>query len=342
MKKLNFGIIGMGVGAYHGVHIMTNPQTELLAVCDIDEDKLDHPRHEGFEIPIKTTDYMELINNPEIDVIDVSSPDHFHREHVIAALEAGKHVFCEKPLALSLEDCKEIIKTEDKSSGKFFIGQVCRYAPGFVMAKKILEKREIGDLFFVESEYAHDYSKMKPESWRRDPKVMRSPFLGGACHAVDLMRWMAGDPVKVYALANQKCLPDWPKVMDATIAIYDFPDDVMGKVFCSVGCKRPYTMRTVIYGTKGTIVCDNMSSNIRIYASKWLPGQDNDIETGFTEVPVNVSSHNFASEIKDFIDKIGKNEDIELNAREGAKTVAVCIATDNAARTKTPQEVEYI
>ena len=285
---------------------------------------------------------MELINNPDIDIIDVSSPDHFHKEHVIVALNAGKHVFCEKPLALNLNDCHEVIVAEKKAKGKFFIGQVCRYAPGFVTAKRLIEEGVIGELFFVESEYAHNYSRMKPKSWRRDPKIMRSPFLGGACHAVDLLRWMAGDPVDVYALANQKCLTDWPQVMDATIAIYSFPDNVMGKVFCSIGCKRPYTRRTVLYGTQGTIVCDNTSSNIKVYAARWLPHEKNEAETGFIDISVSPSSHNFASEINDFIKAINENKVIELSASVGAKTVAVCLATDKAAKTKIPQMIEYI
>jgi len=98
-----------------------------------------------------------LINIKDIEIISVASPDFFHREHSVSALLSGKNVLCEKPLALNLEDCIEIIKAVKKSGKKFMIGQVCRFAPGFVLTKEIIESGEIGELFFVESEYAHDY-----------------------------------------------------------------------------------------------------------------------------------------------------------------------------------------
>jgi predicted dehydrogenase len=91
---------------------------------------------------------------------------------------------------------------------------------------------------------------MEATSWRRDPKIMRYGFVGGGCHAVDLIRWIAGNPSEVSAYGNQKYLTDWPPILDAIMAIYRLPNDTIGKVFCSIGCKRPYTMRTVIYGTK--------------------------------------------------------------------------------------------
>jgi predicted dehydrogenase len=324
--KMKVGIIGLRMGKSHFIAYLQNPNTEVYGICDTDEETLKKIKDE-FKIPFATTDYRELINIKDIEIISVASPDFFHREHSVSALLSGKNVLCEKPLALNLEDCIEIIKAVKKSGKKFMIGQVCRFAPGFVLTKEIIESGEIGELFFVESEYAHDYRVAEGVGkWRKDPR--REPFIGGGCHAVDLLRWIAGDPVEVFAYSNHKCLTDWP-VNDATIAIYKFENEVMGKVFCSIGCIRPYTMRSVFYGTKGTIISDNTSDHILLCSKRYFKEKTN---YNFAKIPVSISSHNISAEVNYFVEKILKNEDIDMNEIEGTKTVASCLGAIISAR----------
>ena len=110
---------------------------------------------------------------------------------------------CEKPMTLSMDEAKAIIAEVEKGKAKFMIGQVCRYAPAFVLAKKLISEGMIGDLYFVESEYAHDYGVAPgANNWRVDPR--REPMIGGGCHAVDLLRWIAGDPEEVMAYGVHK------------------------------------------------------------------------------------------------------------------------------------------
>ena len=347
-KRFNVGVIGLVVGQSYADCLVDHKYARLTAVCDINEPLMVACEEKtGVEIPLKTANYLELVNSPDVDVVVVATPDHLHREQIVAAMKAGKHVLSEKPLALTIEDCRVILETEAVSPGKFYMGQVCRHAPGFLKAKMLIDTGLIGELFFVESEYAHDYSYMdaaNPNHWRKDPKVMRYPFLGGACHAVDLLRWVAGDPSQVSAYGNQKCLTDWPDVMDTTIAIYRFPNDVIGKVFCSVGCKRPYTMRTLFYGTKGTIVCDNKSSAIQVSCSDWTPQNENirHDEWGFTAVRVEPISHNFKSEVDAFLSCILNDKDVDLTAYEGYKTVAACLAAVESAKSLKPVEIDYM
>lgn len=350
-EKLRFGIVGLSVGGNYIENLRNNRRAELVAVCDLDDSLLAAPKVMGLPNSnvlsgldvYKTKNYKDILNGCDLDVVVVATPDHLHRDHVVQALKMGKHVLCEKPLALSLDDCAAIIAAQAVSKGKLMVGQVCKFAPAFVKAKEFVDKGLIGELFFVESEYAHDYRHFSdPNHWRRDPKLMRYPFLGGACHAVDLLRWVAGDPKEVSAYGNQKCLTDWPPVMDATIAIYKFPKDIIGKVFCSIGCKRPYTMRTVFYGTEGTIICDNTSPSIKIYADSFLPEKFASDQVGFTEIEVPVCSHNFAAETEAFIDSIVNDQPVELNGSEGAKTVAVCVATVQSAQQNKPVKISYL
>ena len=128
------------------------------------------------------------------------------------------------------------------------------------------------------------------------------------------------------AVSNHKCLADWP-VNDATIAILTFPNNIIGKVMCSIGCTRPYTMRSVFYGTAGTIICDNTSPDLKICSRK-LMGDKLD----WTTIPVNIANHNVTGEIADFVECIMQNRPVKTNVYEGAKTVATAMAAVESAK----------
>ena len=159
----------------------------------------------------------------------------------------------------------------------------------------------------------------------------RHGFIGGGCHAVDLLRWIAGDPTEVFAYANHKCLTDWP-ADDCAVALYQFPNNVSGKVFVSIGCMRNYTMRSVFYGTKGTIICDNTSPTITLFEAG-LP--DADGKRSYTipqELPVEINNHNITAEIAAFIDALIAGGEMPVTSMAGARTVAVCCATVEASQ----------
>jgi predicted dehydrogenase len=128
---------------------------------------------------------------------------------------------------------------------------------------------------------------------------------------------------------------DWP-VDDCTIAVFKFKNKVIGKVFCSIGCIRPYTMRSILYGTKGTIICDNSSSFIQI-SSKNLSTKKH---PPFEKIPVNIASHDILAEVNEFVDCIIKDKSPVINAEEGAKTVSVCVSVVKSAKEGKPIKVE--
>ncbi|MCC6445115.1 MAG: Gfo/Idh/MocA family oxidoreductase [Armatimonadetes bacterium] len=330
MSVLGAGVIGMGMGASHVEAFSNHPSTEVRGVCDVN---LDRARAVAgrYNIGLATGDYRELLRRDDIHIISVSTPDMFHEEQAVAALEAGKDVLCEKPMALHIEECERMIAAADRTGRRLMIGQVCRYTPGFMLAKRLIDRGDIGELFFAESEYAHDYAGLT--GWRSDPKIMREPFIGGACHAVDLVRWIAGDMEEVFAYANRRVLTDWP-VDDCTIATFKFLSGAVGKVFCSIGCKRPYTMRSVFYGTKGTIITDNTSPAIDLCATG-LP----ETAGGFIKLPVNINSHNVTSEVAELVSAILENRPVNTDGREGARTVAACRAAVESAATGKPVKV---
>lgn len=331
-KKLVVANIGMKFGMSH-VEGAMDYGAEIAAICDCDEENLRFAG-ERYGIPEEKrfTDYMDIVNNKEINVVTVAIPDQQHKKVSCDLLRAGKNVLCEKPLALTREDLEEIIKTADESGAKFMVGQICRFTPAFEKAKEIIESGTIGEVYFAESEYAHDYMKLC-DTWRADPD--RHGVIGGGCHAIDLLRWLVGDPKEVFAYGMHKLLPQ-VEYDDATIAVMKFDDNVAGKVFVSTGCKRDYTMRTVIYGTKGTLICDNTSPTMTLFVTD---------EDGVTKEPqiidITVNNHNAAKEFDVFADAIINDKPVITDAREGAKTVAVCLAIVESSKTGKVVEPDY-
>ena len=338
-KKVRFAIVGVGgLGRSHAMGVRNNKDiAELVAFCDINEEIL-NKRADEFGVERRYTDFYEMIKDGGFDCVILVTPDQIHREHAVAACEAGYHVLCEKPLAQTVEDCELMVAAAKKSGVKFMTGQVCRKAPGFIKAKELVDAGKIGELFFVESEYAHDYQFMKP-LWRKDPVNLRYSIIGGGCHAIDLLRWIAGDPEKVMALANRKVLTDWP-VDDCTIAIMQFPNNVVGKIFCGIGVKRDYTMRTCLYGTKGTIICDNKSPTIKLY--QHCTTDNGEHKYPAEEIPVDINNHNVTAEIKDMALAIINDTALECDVYEGSNTVAVGIAAvESAAQGGLPVAPRY-
>ena len=328
---LKAGIIGARMGARHVAAYQQHAETEAHVVCDTDAARAEQVAAEH-GVPNTTTDYRELLA-ADIDVVSVATPDPFHRDQCVAALEAGKHVLCEKPLALTIEDCEAIVAAADKADTMFMVGQVCRFAPGFALTKALIDDGLIGDLFLVESEYAHNYANARGVGdWRLDPQ--RHPFVGGACHAVDLVRWIAGNVAEVHAYSNHRVLTDWP-VDDCTVANFRFESGVIGSVMCSIGCRRPYTMRSCFYGDNGTIISTNTEDHIEVCSTR----QKYPTQQAFWKVPVDLASHNVYREIDELVQHILTGEPLETDAREGARTVATCRAAVQSAATGQPVKV---
>ncbi len=329
-EKFNFAVVGASpMGELHIQSVISNGMN-LYAVCDSAPERAENAKNKYS--PVRAvTDYKELVDDENIDGVVICVPDQYHREMVNAFLKAGKHVLCEKPLALTLEECEDMMKTAKEAGKILTVGQVCRVAPGFVKVKELIDSGAIGELTFVESEYAHNYGVARGyNDWRVTPE--RHGIIGGGCHAIDLLRWIAGDPYEVYAKANHKVLTDWP-VDDTTIAVFQFPNNVIGKVFCSIGCRRNYTMRSVFYGTTGTIIADNTSDFITLF--------NGDDYTTPQRIEVAVSNHNVEQELKELIAAIKSDGKAPVTAYDGASTVAVCVAAVESTKTGMPVKIRY-
>ena len=338
-KKLSIAVIGCGKITWRHLDGMSRiDDCEVYALCETVQDGRAEALQAKYGAEKIVTDYHELLGDPKVDAVIITTPDNTHCQICCDFLRDGKPVLLEKPMALRAEECAEMLRVSKETGVMLMVGQVARYSPAFSKMKAMVKKGEIGELTFVESEYAHDYMNRRGEGdWRVSPD--REGIIGGGCHAIDLLRWIAGNPKDVRAYSNHKYLTTWP-VNDTTVAIYNFPKGVIGKVFCSIGVKRAYTMRTCLYGTRGTLVYEGGGKK---YIELYQCDKD-DIHKGFTvpkRIPFTPKSHNMEAEIFDFITALQQGKPAPISPLEGASTVAVACATVEAAAKGKAVKIKY-
>ena len=342
-EKVRLGLIGCG--GFAGTHLAQLELVKNVEVVALADPNPDHLQEKSEEFGIKDTylDYRDLLAREDIDAVSLPIPDQLHCQVTVDALRAGKHVLCEKPMALDLSECKKMVQVAKETGKQLMIGQIGRYSPAFAKAEQLIDDGAIGEVYFIESEYAHDYSGIGGAGgWRVTPE--REPIIGGGCHAVDLIRmFMKENPQEVFAYANNKALIGWP-IHDCTIAVMKFPSGAIGKVMTSTGCKRKYTMRTVVQGTKGTIIVDDSLPYVSLFEDHF---SDKAEFMGMAQrvvemrIPVSVNTHNFAAEAQEFCDAILADIPVRCSGVEGASTVAVCTAIVDSFKSGEKVTVDY-
>jgi AraC-like DNA-binding protein len=140
-KKVRFAVVGLkSIGNAYVAAINRLAQGEVTAICECNED-MAKKRAAEYGMDKYYTDFYEMIKDGGFDCVVLGTPDQVHMDHSVAALEAGYHVICEKPLALTMEECEKIVEATRKSDKKFMTGQVARKTPSFIKVKELIENK---------------------------------------------------------------------------------------------------------------------------------------------------------------------------------------------------------
>ena len=212
MKRINVGLIGAGFMAkahsiaYAGMPMFFWPAPMIPVrkkLIDINEEiARDSATRFGFEE--YGTDWREVVEDPEIDVIDICTPNYAHAEIAIAAAKAGKHILCEKPLALTSEQAKEMYHAARDNHIKTMVAFNYRRTPAVQLAKKYIEEGALGEILDFRGTYLQDWSAdpSSPLSWRFQKELCGSGALGDiGTHVVDMLRFLVGEFESVNARA---------------------------------------------------------------------------------------------------------------------------------------------
>ncbi len=197
MAKTGIGLIGCGKrlqGVVNGLLKAYSEDIEIRALCDSDPESITESREKFNPDAREYTDYTDLVTDNRIQWVMIGSWNCFHREHAVAALEAGKHVFCEKPLATTIKDCVAMKEAWEKSGLMFNIGFTLRYSPHYRKIVEIIQSGEIGDIISMEFNETLDFNHggFIMKDWRRLTANSGTHLLEKCCHDIDLVNWITG------------------------------------------------------------------------------------------------------------------------------------------------------
>jgi predicted dehydrogenase len=304
-------------------------------VCALPEARVKHFAEE-WNLPFWTTDYRELSARDDIQVIAVYSPDHMHAEHASAALKAGKHVICTKPMCNRVEDAAEMVRLVDQTGLKFLVGQTMRFNPEFSGAKRMVDDGDLGEIIFAEAHYVHDARGFFPLTpWRL--QAPQDLMYGGASHPIDLLRWFLGEVEEVHAYGRKGNLtPEYP-YEDNYLINLKLKSGVIARVLGAYGLVEPPMpmMGLSLYGSKASLMADftdQRDGHIRVVFDK-LEKHPLAIMT-FPAETEGALGHGpgVVRYLRHFEECLDQDREPSPSVRDGAKSVAVCSAAWESIR----------
>lgn len=333
MRHARIGIIGLGVGERHlQAYQKLVGRCEVIAVCDLDPTRLAEVG-ERYGIGRRHTDYRQITESPDIDIVSICSHDNAHAEQCISAFRNGKHVFVEKPLALSRKDAQAVLHAQQQS-GRFLSSNfILRESPRFKELKTRIDSGELGEIFCIEGDYLHDILSKITDGWRGRMDFYCVTY-GGGIHLIDLMRWLLGHEIASVSGMGSKILTRNTRYRyeDTIINLFKFEDGAVGKCLTTFGPKRPKFHSLTVYGTKKTFVND--LPHARMF--------DGDGRESGRMVITPYPGVEKGDLIPEFIAAIHENREPKISARDVFRVMDVCFAAWEAVRKGRTVRVTYL
>ncbi|MFC7440300.1 Gfo/Idh/MocA family protein [Laceyella putida] len=316
------------------------------------------------------TDWRRLIERDDIDLIDIVTPNNTHAEIAIAAAEAGKHVFCEKPLAFSLDQAKRMLEAVNKAGVTHMICHNYRFSPAVQFAKKLIEEGRLGKIYHIRATFLQDWlmDPHFPLTWRLRKEISGGGTLGDlGAHIIDLARFLVGEFCEVVGMMETfiKKRPfgsmtenlkgriesdQWGEVTvdDATAFLARFKNGALGTFESSRFCKGNRAgNRFEINGEKGSLRWDMENLNqLQVYLGDDEPGSQGFRTIHCTEEehpyagaywPAGHSigyEHTFINIVSELMNGISKGYSPQPNFEDGVKNQAVLEAVEQSVKTR--------
>jgi predicted dehydrogenase len=295
------GIVGLGyIGQLHLRHALKLPNAEVLAVADTSPKALEKAKALGVKDTFK--DYNEMLKNPEIDAILISLPTHLHLKCTQQAAEAKKAVFLEKPIAVTVQDAKEIIAVAERNSAKLMLGYPLRFNSHFMQIKEDLENGLIGDVENVHATYvcsgpfmhrADGHAPVPVPDWWFDTQLTGGGVLVDlGCHIINLLRWFFGEIVDIQGQFGYRYSMDFE---DSAMCLARFQSGALAAI--NVGWySQEYLLRVDLLGSVRAVSAEHMPPKM--------------VSTAYQMLTKGISSFNqpHFDELKYFVDCLQKDE----------------------------------
>ena len=324
MDKIKFAIIGCGrIAGRHAEHI--NNFGKLIAVCDNVKSKADGL---GASFGAKAYyDIDDLIVNESVDVVSICSPNGLHALHSIKSLKAGFHVLCEKPMAINVHDCGEMIKEAELANKRLFAIKQNRFNPPVKAVKKVIDEGRLGKIYSVQlSCFWNRNEDYYSNSWKGSKGLDGGTLYTQFSHFIDLLYWLIGDIKDVEAYIGNFAHQGVIEFEDTGVVILRFYNGVIGTINYTVNSYlKNMEGSLTIFGENGTVKIGGQYlneleyQNIKDYKIENL--EEGNKPNNYGNYLGSMSNHNFV--YRNLIDVLQNNASISTNAFEGLKTVEI-------------------
>lgn len=335
-RVLGAAVIGLGIGKAHCEAYASHPNTKLLAVADLLDDRLSWARDKYHVDTYK--DYQKILQRDDIDIVSVCTPDFTHAKITIEALEAGKHVMVEKPMALTLEDCDRMIEAARKASRKLSVDHCLRVGAMYATIKRYIEEGLLGDVSNIAIFHWRGTFLVKPGRWIQKRKFAGSMTIQEMCHSIDMIRWWAGDVSEVYATGNGvRADFDYEQTVFINLK---FKNNALGLVsHTMLGFPGRWTVWVIgtkasIYGEVGRTSTGPISELIMKEHKEDL-AEDHEYDKILKPIRLEkfVEANVIVRHVQTFIDSIIQDTRPLVAGEEGRKVVEICLAADLSMHT---------
>jgi predicted dehydrogenase len=344
MKQFRVGTVGYGWAANAIINaINAGPLGHVTKVCS--SRSLDAAELSArYGVPITTyTDYAAMLAEPDLDVVAVCSYHRLHKEQVVAAARAGKHVICEKPLALTLGDLREVQRVVHDAGIKLCVCFEARFSSQCRATKSVIDRGLLGQLHYGEVDYYHGIGPWYPGfSWYRTARDGVSSLLLAGCHALDaFLLYMGGDVDEVFCYSTKSASPVFApyEYPSTSVVMLKYADGRMGKVASVVDCFEPYYFHTHLVGSEGSLLDDKFHSNLisGLNHRRWSQLSFPLLVSG------DVNDHPYQAEFDAFFESLAEGREPMLTGlADAARTHEVIFAADLSWQERRPVKLAEI
>jgi len=285
-----------------------------------------------FRVKSYYQDPMKLIERKDIEAIDICLPTYLHSKFIILAAKNGKHVFCEKPMTLSVREAEEVIHEAKKHGVKLMVGYNQRFQKPFEKIKEFIDSKLLGNLVLIESSYARCGPKERylPPSWRAYPEKGGGVLLDLACHKVDLLRWFAGEAEEVTALKSRNF---GTEAEDTAGIIIRFQGGTLGIINVSLAYASPYSELdiTKVHGSRGSVRFSSENKKVvEIYIKKSIFAKS----SKYITIDASSKKDPYVRELEVFVDSIIKDKNPPITGEDAKKVHEIIEAAREAAKSE--------
>jgi len=331
MAGLRWGIIGAGEIAQRNVvpALRLARDTELTAVMSrrIDGAQAFAAKN---EIAAAYDSLQTLLDDPRVDAVYIATPNHLHAEQAIAAARAGKHVLCDKPMALEVADCERMIEACERHGVRLGVVFQNRYHPAHIEARRQAQAGVLGEIQYACAQLCVGRPRGHWKGWRLDPAAAGSgAIVGQAVHPVDLLRFvMDSEVTEVQCMTDQR-LPDRP-VDDMSYALLRFANGAHATVIAGTVVPRSAN-DVVLYGSSARIACCGTLGTPPAGARQLLSVEGDAAELR-QDHSASTSPQRFAAMFEDFHACITTGRDASISGRNGLQMVKIANALFESSR----------